>query len=106
MSKVNYTNQSTVSEGTYNTASCTYNVSATVINNATQKNALQVLNVQVRNADNYLGDIRLENGRRIVNLVEGSDFVAHLVAFQDILNEILGKEEAVGEVATEEAEVE
>ncbi len=104
MGTLNFTQQQIVSQGTYDSGSATYNVSTTIIDNATQKNKLQVLNVQVQEKSNYVGDIRLENGRRIANLVEGSNIIEHLTAFQFILDSILGRDEEEAEAAEMEVE--
>lgn len=100
MKTVNFTKTTMVSEGVRSTETATYNVSATIVSDETQTNALQSLRMQVNEKElGYVGDISLQDGRKVVNLINEADLLEHFVIFSEILDEILGsnKEEAVEE---------
>ncbi len=90
MKTVTFTRSTTVSEGVRTSEKATYNVTATVVSDEAQTNSLQSLRVQVdENGGGYVGDISLENGRRIVNLTSEADLLEHYVVFSEILEEII-----------------
>ncbi|MFV0441834.1 MAG: hypothetical protein ACK5LV_11195 [Lachnospirales bacterium] len=66
-------------------------MSATVVSDETQTNALQTLRIQVNeNESGYVGDMVLDNYRKIFNLTTEANFMDHYVIFSEILEEILG----------------
>lgn len=107
MAKVNFTQQTTTRVGIHTTETATYNTTIVIVQEQGQTPTLQSMRVSVQENENeqdYVGDMILENGRKMFNLTAEADFEEHYAVFSEILEEILGanKEDASEEQVAEE----
>lgn len=98
--------QSTLNkEGILQDGKVTYNINVTAVNNGlTRLHCSITKNIEVQHPDGnggqttveepqHIGHITLEYGRQVTELPQGEDLLPHLIKFNEILDEVLGKKE-------------
>jgi hypothetical protein len=83
---VNYTTTTLSKQGTLMSGDVTYNVNVTAVNNE-----LTRLTCSISKKDAYIGNITLEHGRKVIEIIQDESVIPHLTTFQEILDEVLGK---------------
>lgn len=87
---VNYTTTTLNKEGTLIDGNVTYGVNVTAVNSE-----LTRLNCSIMKTENsqptHIGNISLEHGRQITEIIQGENLIPHLTKFQEIMDEVLGK---------------
>lgn len=102
---VNYTTTTLYKQGTLVKEDVTYGVDVTAVNSeltrltcAISKKVMKQYpdangGTTERPEDIHVGNITLENGRQLIETVQQEDVIPHLTVFQEILDEIVGKEQ-------------
>jgi len=101
---VNYATTTLNRQGALVNNDVTYNVNVTVVNNELTRLNCGISKKVLKQYPNgnggyienqediYIGSITLEHGRRVIEVVQEEDVIPHLIKFQEILDEIIGKE--------------
>ena len=96
---VDFTKTTVQRDGTVQDESTIYNISATIVNNEltrlycgiTKKSRQDETHNDQMTGDIPVGHITLEYGRQVTEFTQGENLIPHLIKFQEILDEVLGK---------------
>jgi hypothetical protein len=100
---VNYTTTTLNKQGTLTDGDVTYNVNVTAVNNELTRLNCSISKKIVKKypdgnggyvenqEDTYIGNITLEHGRKVIEIIQDESIIQHLTTFQGILDEVLGK---------------
>jgi len=100
---VTYTKTTLNKEGTLIDGDVTYNVNVTAVNSELTRLNCSISKMEkkqypdgnggyVENPENtHIGNITLEHGRQVMEIIQGENLIPHLTKFQEILDEVLGK---------------
>lgn len=103
--KIEFSQTTLNKEGILQDGNVTYSVNATAINNElTRLHCAISKRVEKQYPDGnggqtiveepqQIGHITLEYGRQVTELTQGEDLLPHLIKFNEILDEVLGKKE-------------
>lgn len=100
---VNYTTSTLNKQGTAVNGDVTYGVNVTAVNNELTRLACSITKKVIKQypdgnggfidnpEDTNIGNITLEHGRQVIEIIQEENIIPHLTVFQKILDEVLGK---------------
>lgn len=100
---VNYTTTTLNKQGTLVSGNVTYGVNVTAVNNDLTRLSCSITKATTiqqpdgdggaieREENKAVGNITLEHGRVVVEVIQEEDVIPHVIKFQEILNSVLGR---------------
>lgn len=100
---VNYTTSTLNKQGTLEKDAVTYGVNFTAVNSELTRLACSITKKVVKQypdgnggfvdnpEDINVGNITLEHGRKVIEIIQEEDVIQHIMVFQEILDEVIGK---------------